>query len=123
MNLWWLQKKPFNWALYRFLRMQGYSRTYCYYEALDNKDRAMRFFKRCAARPVMTAHGDQYECAECGQGDHPTSECPNVHTDIPDGETLGSNGTWLEREEGVDYFEYEGHRFAWPDNGPITCVD
>ena len=54
MKPWWLQKKPFNWALYVFLRMQGFRRTYCYYEALDDKSRATRFFKRYAAKPTMT---------------------------------------------------------------------
>ena len=52
MKLWWLQKKPFNWALYIFLRAQGYSRTYCYYECIADKQRAIRFFKRYAAKPT-----------------------------------------------------------------------
>ena len=53
MTPWWLQTKPFNWAKYVWLHNALHlSRTYCYYECIADKERAIRFFKRYAAKPT-----------------------------------------------------------------------
>ncbi len=45
-------RQPFDWPLYLFLNGMKCSRTYRYYCALQDKQRARRFFARFITKPT-----------------------------------------------------------------------
>lgn len=45
-------RQPFDWPLYKYLRGMKLSRTYCYYCAVQGKQRARAFFARFTTKPT-----------------------------------------------------------------------